>query len=103
VLVATGSYAISGGGLGHVLAASGGFVFTERLTVTLTGTPAFSAAYANALSLGGYIADIMTFSGSATGKRYNVALNAIINTTTASATYFPGNASGTSATGGQYQ
>lgn len=44
----------------------------------------------------------MTFSGAATGKRYDVATNGVINTNGGGASYFPGNVSGTSATGGQY-
>ena len=44
----------------------------------------------------------VTFTGAATGTRYTVASNAVIDTGGAGATYLPGNAAGTAATGGQY-
>ena len=46
--------------------------------------------------------DPFTFVGSATGARYSVALNGVIQTTGAGASYLPGNSAGSSATGGQY-
>ena len=44
----------------------------------------------------------ITFSGSATGQRYNASQNSVINTYGGGASYFPGNAAGATATGGQY-
>lgn len=70
-------------------------------TVTISGTPAFTA-FASASS-GGVIACAgLTFSGSATGSRYAASANGVINTNGAASTYLPGNAAGTTATGGQY-
>ena len=43
-----------------------------------------------------------TFSGSATGTRYLVGINGTINTAGGGASYIPGNAAGSAATGGQY-
>jgi hypothetical protein len=43
-----------------------------------------------------------TYSGAATGKRYAVATNAVLNTNGGGANYFPGDVAGTTATGGQY-
>jgi hypothetical protein len=43
-----------------------------------------------------------TFTGSATGLRYHVEENSVIETNAAGATFFPGNAAGTTTTGGQY-
>lgn len=43
-----------------------------------------------------------SFIGSATGPRYNVQLNGVIVTNGAGANYFPGDAPGFAATGGQY-
>lgn len=99
---ATGNYTISGGAPYHVYATGGArFVCTSR-TVTISGTPAFSSAFAAGIS--GAVIEVAsnTYSGSATGKRYDVALNAICNTGGGGATYLPGNSAGTTATGGQY-
>jgi hypothetical protein len=43
-----------------------------------------------------------TFAGSATGPRYVVSLNGVINTFGGGASVFPGNSAGSIATGGQY-
>lgn len=75
---------------------------TSDRTVTLTGTPAFSQSYVFADDTSLIRATSMTFSGSATGKRYDVATNGVINTNGGGATYFPGSVAGTTATGGQY-
>lgn len=96
------NYTISGGASAHVLASSGGTILFTGLTVTLTGTPAFSSWFA-AASYGGVITTAgMTYSGSATGSRYTAIGNGIINTNGGGATYFPGNSAGSTATGGQY-
>lgn len=98
---ATGNYTISGGASNHVWARNGGAVNTDFRTATLSGTPAFSTAYA--LVQGGYfLAGAMTFSGSATGVRYSATLNGVINTVGGGASYLPGNSAGSTATGGQY-
>jgi len=98
----TANYTISGGAGAHMLASSGGTMLFTSLTVPLTGTPAFSTAFA-AASYGGVITTAgMTYSGSATGPRYWAVGNGIINTNGGGATYFPGNSAGTTATGGQY-
>lgn len=99
---AIGNYAISGGALWHELTAVGGFVATINRTVSITGTPAFSTAYASSGSSGAVTNYGCTFSGSATGVRYVAQLNGVINTVSGGANYFPGNSAGTTATGGQY-
>jgi hypothetical protein len=66
------------------------------------GTPAFSVAFAAAMVGASLFAQGATFSGAATGQRYNVQSNAVILTNGAGANYFPGNAAGATATGGQY-
>lgn len=96
-------YTISGGATGHAYNTGSGSIFTCAVsTVTVSGTPAFANtfcltennAYSNFFS--------PTFSGSATGKRYDVKANGVINTNGGGATFLPGNVSGTTATGGQY-
>ena len=74
----------------------------QSVTVTLTGTPAFTTAYAYATTTAVIIANGCTFTGGATGKYYDARLNAVINTVGGGATYFPGDAAGSTATGAQY-
>lgn len=96
------AYTISGNATAHLNAFAGGYITIADSTVTLSGTPAFSTAFAVASSGGNMLTGNMTFSGSATGVRYSAFLNGTISTGGGGATYLPGNASGTTATGGQY-
>jgi hypothetical protein len=69
---------------------------------TLTGSPAFTNAFIGAGSLGlAYFASA-TFSGTGTGKRYDVSQNAMIHTAGGGASFFPGSTTGTATTGGIY-
>ena len=99
-----GNYTISGGAAMHFTTSQGKIGANVTLTITVSGTPAFSSAFANA-SRCGYIlvtSSKVTFSGSATGKYYSAALNAVIDTLGGGGTYFPGNSAGSTPTGGQY-
>jgi hypothetical protein len=104
IVQATGKYSISGGASAHYVALNGGTIITTGVTATLTGTPAFGTglAFAFASRLGFITAESMTFTGSATGKRYNADTNAVIATSGGGANYFPGNSSGSASLGGQY-
>ncbi|MGH6922224.1 MAG: DUF2793 domain-containing protein [Propylenella sp.] len=102
IVEATGNYSIIAGASVHWWAVTGQIRVVGR-TVTLTGTPAFSgAAFALCQRLAAMVVSGNTFSGSATGKRYDVSENADIFTNGGGATYLPGNAAGSTATGGQY-
>jgi len=102
-ILCNGSYAISGSAPFHVLVQGGGtFYVNTAVTVTLTGTPAFSSGFIDAATLAQATVAGMSFSGSATGPRYAVASNAIINTNGAGASYLPGSTVGSTATGGLY-
>jgi hypothetical protein len=71
------------------------------ITVTVTGTPAFAQGFALALIGGTIRCDNITFSGSATGKRFIVSENGNIGLSLGDlSTYFPGNAPGEIDTGG---
>lgn len=99
----TASYTISGAAAAHVEAAQNGVAaINSGITVTITGTPAFGTAFAFASNLGSIFAASVTFSGSATGSRYDAAGNGVIYTDGGGASYFPGSSSGSTATGGQY-
>ncbi len=101
-LAAHGNYSIVGSAPYHMQVSVGSTMVVSGRTITLTGTPAFSAGFlvtntATCIYLGGN-----TYSGSATGKRYDVTLNAVCNVNGGGATYLPGDTAGTTATGGQY-
>jgi len=98
------NYTISGGGQAHVMAGRGGGLMqaSPAITVTLTGTPNFSSAFAVINEAAACRIYNITFSGSATGKRYDVTMNGVLNVSGNGATYLPGNSAGTTATGGQY-
>ena len=101
-----GPYTISGGAaVAHWLVQTFGLFGNAAgaVTVTLSGTPAFSWAFL--LMIGQSIAVVtnqITFSGSGTGKKYEIVQNAIANTYSSATSYLPGNVSGTTASGGQY-
>lgn len=96
------NYTVSGGGNYLWAAWSTGIIKDVGHTVTISGTPAFSpAAVSN--SNGNLILYGQTFSGSATGQRYSISLNSVINVNGAATTYLPGNSAGATATGAQYQ
>lgn len=96
------TYTISGGGSSHYFASGGGNLVIEAATVTLTGTPAFSTAFASCSNNGTGFLDNNIYSGLATGPRYSAVGNGVIATAGGGANYFPGDAAGSTATGGQY-
>jgi hypothetical protein len=98
------NYTISGSCQAHILAARGGGVMNpgSAITVTLTGTPNFGQAFAVATEASVARIYNITFSGSATGKRYEATLNGVLNVAGNGTNYLPGNSAGTTATGGQY-
>lgn len=102
-------YTISAGSGCHIMAASGGFfqflgnTGTVPGVITLTGTPAFTSGFACVQQGGGISVSVVnTFSGSATGARYNGSFNGSITAGDPGGTYFPGNATGVVSTGAQY-
>jgi len=102
MIKATGNYTISGAATTHISSYDSGALRVQSVTVTVSGTPAFSGQFVEVGRSGGALLNSITFSGSATGKRYNVTLNGVLFTGGGGANYFPGNSAGTTATGGQY-
>lgn len=97
------NYSISGGcAWAHVTCIAGAYVQLSERTVTISNTPAFAQFVWLERGLGMIEAYSMTFSGSATGKRYDIKNNAVLFVNGASATYLPGNASGTAVNGALY-
>jgi hypothetical protein len=105
VIDAVGNYTVSGGsstGAHWYSFAFGGVVASGR-TVTITGTPGFAAAWAwSDRGLGNFDCFGMTFSGSATGKRYDIRGCSVIFTNAAATTYLPGDQTGITSSGAQY-
>jgi hypothetical protein len=101
IFIAVTGYTISGNCNTHLFADAQGYIVGGGITVTLTGTPNWTTAFA--VGQNGYIqANGNTYSGAATGTRYSVSLNGVVTTLGGGATALPGNAAGITATGGQY-
>jgi hypothetical protein len=102
MVIIQGNYSVVGSATDHLVSVAGGCVRVDATTtVTVTGTPNFTAQFASA-SAGNMEVYNATFSGAATGKRYTIQVNGTIATSNGGANFFPGNAAGTTATGGQY-
>jgi len=95
----TTSYSITGGAQIHYFATSSGVILgpSSGTTVTLSGSPTFSTAFAEAAQAG--IIQITSagtsFTGSAIGKRYTAFFGGQINTASSGINYFPGTVAGT--------
>lgn len=91
------NYTISGGGTIHWYGDTGGMITVAGRTVTLSGSPVFSTAFAFAGNMSLLVVNGNTFSGAAgaTTPRYNVSNNATISTGGAGTSYLPGTSAGT--------
>lgn len=102
-ITAQGNYSISGGANSHLFGDASSFIDTTARTATLSNTPAFSGAFAQASGNALLKSNSMSFPGtSATGKRYNATTGGIIATSGGGANYFPGNSAGTETAPGAY-
>ena len=98
---AAANYSITGAAAYHWYSFDvGSLVSVASRTITITGTPAFSSAFAYAARSAWVYAVSNTYSGSATGKRYDVVKLGVIDTNVAAT--LPGNVAGTFATDGKY-
>lgn len=88
------AYTINGNAPRHYLITDLGIIRCDSVTITLTGTPAFSAMFALA-SRAGIFQGNPTFSGAATGKRYQADNGGLLETYGGGINYFPGNVAGT--------
>lgn len=95
-IAATGAYTISGGATAHMHAPQGGMINVSSTTVTLTGTPAFSAFFAGVAGSGEIHAPGATYSGAATGQRWLIHADGTIfmGNVGCPATFFPGSIAG---------
>jgi hypothetical protein len=97
------SYTISGSAQEHIYCTYTSQVYlADYITVTLTGTPAFSQWF-SVVGLQSFIwLQNVNFSGSATGARYYSVMNGVLFTGGRGANFLPGNSPGTLGTQGQY-
>ena len=97
---ADGNWRVSGGATTHLRALVGGTLYVSSRTITLAGMPAFTS-FIRVSRLSEATMSGITFAGAATGQRFQVDLNGVINGA-ASPTYFPGDIQGVQASGGRY-
>lgn len=97
-----GNYSIVGGATAHWQIDTGGSLRMFSLTCTVTGTPAFTNGFCYALIGGNVYTASNTFTGAATGPRFQVILNGAVVVSGAGVNVFPGSVAGTVATGGVY-
>jgi len=93
---------ITGSAASHITVVSGGILSAVSVAYTLTGTPAFSTTFLQSDIGGIAVVNACTFSGAATGVRYIIGLNSVVQTYGGGESYLPGSSAGTKATGGQY-
>jgi hypothetical protein len=100
-IVCLSSYTITGGAGYHFYTNYTGTLSVSYKTITLTGTPGFTTfAYADSISV--QVIHGLTFSGSATGKKYDISQNSFMFTLGAGINYLPGSVAGGTASGGIY-
>lgn len=101
-IVVSANYTIDGGTNNHMVIQYNSIIFNAGITVTLTGTPAFTSFFIVCSEASSMQGNGNTYVGAATGTRYLAQMNGVIQTLGGGANYFPGNAPGSTATGGQY-
>lgn len=89
----------AGSAYAAILAQGGGRI--DIVDQSVIGTPAYDVAFAVAERTGS-IMFLSQPTGSATGKRFDVKTNGVIDTRGGGPNYLPGDVAGTTATGGQY-
>jgi hypothetical protein len=102
VIIGIGNSIIAGGAA-YAVANDGGRVLFYGVNITLTGTPAFSWLFVGAFAMSKLGGSSVTFTGAATGVRYSVMGNSLIDTGSGGlATYYPGSVAGTVEPGSIY-
>ncbi len=102
-LVIAGGYTDTGNAANHWYVDDTAIISVlSSTTVTLTGTPAYSGSFASAHTGGVINCGSATFSGAATGKRFDVDTAGGISTNNAGPNFLPGDAPGTITPPGWY-
>jgi hypothetical protein len=99
-----GTLTVDAGAASFINSDGGRYAFDGALrpALVLTAVPNFSGAFIIAMDAARVVGTFSTITGTATGSKYTATTNSIINTNGAGINYFPGNAAGTTNTGGQY-
>lgn len=97
MVTATGPFTISGGASYHALLQAASVYNYFGQAVTLSGTPAFTAFVA-VQQAGVLVAGGASYSGSATGARYDITSGGIIDVAGGGTSALPGNAAGSGGT-----
>lgn len=92
-ITAVGDFSVTASAFGVVNAQSGGVVTVSSRTITVSGSPAWSAAFFVAQTNGVIYMVSTSFSGSATGDRVDATSGGVVINTSAGTV--PGNSSGT--------
>lgn len=100
-IIADGNYSIAGGAVSHMHCGSPGAIVHGTITVTITGTPAFSAYFAG-VAQGSITCMTTTWTGSATGVRFLAHKGGVIDVGAGTITTLPGDVAGYSDVGGVY-
>lgn len=100
-LYVTAAYTVTAGAPYHIRMETYSYYENTGFTVTVTGTPAFSAAFAQVWGAKILVSG-STWTGSATGKRYDASEGGVIAGTAGNTTLFPGSVAGTTNTNGLY-
>lgn len=101
-LVIEANYTISTGGAWFFDILYGSVLIDVNKTITITGTPNYTTSFIRVADNSSAVLFGNTYSGSATGSRYGAFSNSVIETAGGGASYLPGNAAGSTSTGGQY-
>lgn len=100
LLTVVADYSVSGSAQKHILAKSNAVFKMSSQTITVSGGPNFSVAFAEFDTGASYVQNGSSWSGAATGKRYDITMNATCKSD--GVAHFPGDIAGTTSAGGQY-
>jgi hypothetical protein len=98
------TFSVSAGATWMARADNGGssFLNLANFTATMSGTPAWGSGCVGVANGAAAIVYGKTWTGSATGKRYEATLNGSIDAAGGGANFLPGSAAGTVSNGGVY-
>jgi hypothetical protein len=95
IVYINGNYTVSGGAGWHYHIRRGGFLSAANGVATVTGTPAFLYYFAGMSENGVADFNAFTFSGAATGVRFNIHSGSVVKTAAGyNANFFPGSTAG---------
>lgn len=104
VVQAVGTYTISGSATSHWNVDKNSSAALTAGRANVIGLPGFSAGFCKVTTASSMVGNggAFSFSGAATGSRYDVSLNGVIFIANGGANYFPGSSAGVASTGGLY-